>query len=640
MTARTELSFKRFPRLYKWNRILCLTATALIVAVSVSGCDLVDNQLKTDRSSHLDFQDYRDSLAPRVNEEESESASVTSKDSIPDFQSYVAAPDENMKPMPLVSVSVNQTVPLRDVLYELAEQADYDIELDPRIAGSIIFTARERPFDMVIKRISEIAGLRYKFEEDSLRVELDLPYQKTYKVDYLSYVRKNTSNIKNNVSVNSEGAGTGSDYATQSTSEADFWKELDVGIGQILGVAPSSGSMVTSADPQVTAVDPVAAPVAPVVTQPADGAVGPDGQPLAPSVEVAPPQATLQVTPLPTTDPSGAATPRPVQANTYSVNKQAGIISVIATERQHEELAAYLTAVKRSTTAQVLIEAKVLEVSLTDEYAAGINWSQITLNDINLLGDVTAGFTNAGSLARPFLTGETSAASNFQLGIVSNDATAVIDALSRFGTVHALASPRLTVLNNQSAVLNVATNQVYFEIDIETTATDTATTTTVDSEIRNVPEGVLINVQPSIDLDNRTISMAVRPTVTRITEYKEDPGVAFVVATSPTPIDITSGIPVVNVQEMDSIIKVGSGQAAVLGGLLQDRTQSEEKGIPLLSEVPLIGNAFKNHTDSVVKTELVIFLKATIVDSDGQTITQMDKDLYKRFSGDRRPLGL
>lgn len=639
MTEQSELAFSYTAqgqgRLYRCARLFCTTALSVAVAVTVTGCDLMDNQLKTDRSSHLDFQDYRDSMSPRIAENEAKAAEdANDASSIPSFQPYVAEPDSNIKPMPLVSISVNQTIPLRDVLYELAEQAEYDIELDPRISGSIIFTARERPFDVVIKRISEIAGLRSKFEDDIVRVELDLPYQKSYKLDYLSYVRKNTSGIKNDISVvTGEGASTGSKFETQSTSEADFWAELQTGITQILGVRAGSGQMVSAADPQITAVEQSPAPVAPVVTQPApnaDGSVPADS----PVVQVQPPAATLQVQPLPqvSAGSGNAGSADPVESS-FSVNKQAGMVSVFATERQHSQIAEYLNEVRRSTTAQVLIEAKVLEVSLRDEYAAGINWDNINV------GDVALKFANAGSLARPFLNEETTAASNFNISVLGNDASVVVDALSRFGTVHALASPRLTVLNNQSASLNVATNQVYFEIDIDISQTDSGTQTTVDSEIRNVPEGVLINVQPSIDLDNQTVSMAVRPTITRITGFREDPGVAFVVAAAGG-ADISSQIPVVNVQEMDSVIKVGSGQAVVMGGLLQDRTSSEDRGIPILSEVPLIGNAFKNHGDEVSKTELVIFLKATIIDADGQTVSPVDRDLYKRFSGDRRPLNL
>jgi general secretion pathway protein D len=191
-------------------------------------------------------------------------------------------------------------------------------------------------------------------------------------------------------------------------------------------------------------------------------------------------------------------------------------------------------------------------------------------------------------------------------------------------------------LNNQSAVLNVANNRVYFEIDVDVTEATVNTPRTVDiqSQIRNVPEGVLINVQPSIDLDDGTISMAVRPTVTRIVDNVLDPGVAFVSQGLTTPIE--SRIPVVNIQEMDSVVRVRSGEALVMGGLMQDRTDSSQQGVPVLGEIPLLGSAFRKQVDKVQKTELVVFLKATII--EGGNIHRTDRDLYRRFSGDRRPL--
>ena len=151
-----------------------------------------------------------------------------------------------------------------------------------------------------------------------------------------------------------------------------------------------------------------------------------------------------------------------------------------------------------------------------------------------------------------------------------------------------------------------------------------------------MPEGVLINVQPSIDLDNEVVSMAVRPTVTRIVNYVNDPAVSFVVASADLDTDIESPIPVVNVQEFDSVIQMNNGQAIVMGGLIQDRTQSEQTGVPVLDEMPLVGGLFRNQADKITKTELVVFLKATIVEGNN-TVHNTDKDLYRSFSQDRRP---
>lgn len=620
--------------LHKFSGVTRTSLVALgfmVSGIALTGCDLTRNQIKTDRAAHMEFQDFRDGLASRLPMQEL--AGEEGGSEIPSLQPYVAQPSENLKPMPLVSISVNQTVPLRDVLFELAKQADYDVELDPRITGSIIFTAKEKPFDLVVKRIAEISGLRYSFDDDVLRVELDAPYTKTYKIDYLSYVRRSTSSIRNDISVvTGTGTNTGSGFEAASESEADFWTELETNLQQILGVTIAQGNLRTAADPQITAAEQNPAPVEPVVVEGAEGA---EGQP---SVQVQAPQATLQVNSLPTdaSQPQNARNQRGRSQNespdkaSFSVNRQAGIVTIFASERQHEEIRDFLVELERSVTSQVLIEAKILEVSLSDEYNTGIDWSRVAIGDKATLLDIALPL-------QPFLDADTAPDTGVTFTIGGSDVNMVMNALSQFGTVRALASPRLTVLNNQSAVLNVAQNLVYFEIDIETTDTDTGTRTEVDSEIRNVPEGVLINVQPSINLDDRTVSMAIRPTITNVEEFQEDPGVQLQAAA--VGADISSQVPVVQVQEFDSVISMNSGQAVLMGGLMQDRERSSEQGVPVLSEVPILGTVFKSHVDRIEKTELIVFLKATIVDG-GNNIHNTDRELYKMFSQDRRPLDL
>jgi general secretion pathway protein D len=574
----------------------------------------------------MEVQDYRDALAPRLPDI---SEKKTEESSIPELRPFVATPEDKLKPMPLVSISVNQGIPLKDVLYELATQADYDIELDPRIKGSIIFSARNRPFDQVIEKIAESAGLRYKFEDDSVRIELDSPYHEIYKISYLSYIRSNTSSISNDIAVVSgEGADTGSKFKAESKSELDFWLELDNNLTQILQTSNQS-ALRTDQDPRITTVSEAAAPVEPVLLS-ADGEVI-AGQP---NVQVAPPNAVLRVEPLveeQETEPTESE--RSQSQNRYSINKQAGIISVYAPESIHKKINNYLEALRKASTAQVLIEAKVVEVSLTDEFAAGIDWT--------VIGNRFAfGLDSVGGTIAPAFDPVSDPTVSFGATYFSGDLNAAVEAMARFGTVRALASPRLTVLNNQSAVLNVARNQVYFEIDVDTsTSSEGFTNTDVNSEIRNVPEGVLINVQPSIDLENQTISMAVRPTVTRIVEFIPDPGVAYAVADADLETDISSPVPVVNVQEFDSVIQMNNGQAIVMGGLMQDRTISQQNTIPVLGEMPVVGGLFRNQSDRIEKTELVVLLRATIVEG-GNNIHNTDKDLYRGFSQDRRPFDM
>ena len=635
------------------TRKLLLGAVALtLIAPTLGGCDLARNQLKPDRSGNLEMQDYRDALAERQPELDV-SGFESGASGAPEFKPYVANNLEQVKPMPLVSISVNQTVPLRDVLFELADQADYDLELDPNIRGSIIYTARERPFDMVIDRISDIAGLRYKFEDDVLRVELDQPYNKTYKIDYLNYVRANKSAISNNISVVSGSeADTGSNFKTEASSESDFWGELEANLGQILGNAQNR-SMRTLRDPRVTAAaqNPDVVPVAP--TQGENG------------VQVSAPDVVLNVDSLPVDemdDPqmSGGSNRQEGNGFSFAVNRQAGLVTIFGNQKAHKEISEYLTELKRSTTAQVLIEAKIIEVQLFDQFSAGVDWQALSLlsgegvlqfgsaagvdSGISTLGTrVPPLGTNAleGILANNTATRPSNSLGdgNFVVGFLGNDVQAMVQALQSFGTTKALASPRLTVLNNQSAVLNVATNVVYFEIevDVQSATRDQPRSVEVDSDIKNVPEGVLVNVQPSIDLENQTITMALRPTITRVTQRVPDPGVAVVAEEAGIALD--NGIPELSVQEIDSVIQLRSGQPIVMGGLLEDRAVTTEGAVPVLGEMPLFGAAFRNQQDQIMKTELVILLKATIIDPT-ETIHNTDKDLYRQFSGDRRPFNL
>ncbi len=718
-------------RLY---RSLFSVSLAAVVVVSLGSCSAARNQMAHDRSGDFEREDYRKMLAPRALPQEAEAP-------IPELESLVALPDDLKANMPIISISVNQTVPLRDVLFELADQADIDLELDPQIRGSIIFTARQRPFDEVIARICDMAGLNWYFDHDVLRVEIDRPFVKTYKVDYLNIVRKLKSGISTDISVvTGEGADVGSKASVETEVEADFWSDIEKNIEQILASTDTYTSLATLADPQAqpraAAMPPVPANGAAVAPMPITPGAAPNsgtaGAPTQPHQAPAAPAAiapvksgdangsklntivpaagdevqmaqladtavagqiagamtatttgqtaqavstasginaaangvTAQASTIPqgaiTTTPSGggagaqAAISGPPQLNiqipttptdpvvpnppaTFSISKQSGLITIFGSNRQQKQVAKYLDRIRRNMTAQVLIEAKILQVDLTDEYAAGINWNELDGVNITGLLNVTPSFD------RPALV--PNASGNAFSGVFQpgRDLNVAVDALSRFGTIRALASPRLTVLNSQAAVLNMAQNNVFFDLkaDINTDSDTNVSTISVDSEAKSVPEGVMLNVLPMINLETGEISMAIRPTITRIEGTVSDPAIALTLATADVPDlaalldEVDNPIPELAVQEVDSIIKMQSGQVMVLGGLMQDRASTEEVGVPVLSDIPLMGNLFKNHTDKIEKSELVIFLKATIV--PGSSVSDMDRELYNGFGKDRRP---
>lgn len=635
------------PNAFSRPAFLAVFVLCAVLIAALPGCDFIRNSQKLDRDAGYDVQDYRDSLAPRpIPDADKDAGGVQSAD-VPALQPYITGTSGagTYKAMPIVSMDVQGQYSLRTLFYELAREGEFDLELDPRIRGSVYFRAQERPLDEVLARLADVAGLRYTFKDNVLRVELDTPYNKTYKIDYLSYIRSAESNITTDISVVSTegGTDTGSNLSVSSESVSDFWADLDAGLAQILD-APASQVLRTDSDPRLNStMDTVRA-------DPVGGGQAPD--------------VVLRVDSLPVRGGGGAGDPFAESNGTetrapYSINRQAGLVSVYATERQHKEIDAYLRVLRRSVTAQVLIEAKILEVALVDQYQTGIDW--------RILGEKSlAAFTNpslnttssvddlVGALA-PSTSGLSiqDLTHNTILGYFSGDFDVLIQALSAFGAVRGLASPRLSVINNQLAVLNVAENVVYFELDMDFdqgTQDSPGDTLSVDSEIRTVPEGVLVNVIPSINLDDRTISMAIRPSVTRIVDYKNDPAVDIVAATylaslanAPSDaqiaaMDITSEIPELSVQEIDSVIKVRSGQAIVIGGLLRDQMVSQREGVPGLNEMPgLAGAAFGKKSDYSQKSELVIFLRATIIDDPGDTITDTDRDIYRDFARDRRP---
>lgn len=600
------------------NAHVYIIISLMVVMLVLTGCSNAENHLKYDRAAEMEREDYREAMSPRPAVDMSD----LNAQMIPQPQPFSATPVELDDPMPLVSISVNQTVPLRDLLFELSDQAGFDIEMDPQIQGSIILTARNRPFDEVIDRIADMAGLRYKLADGLLRVQLDRPYHKNYKLDYVNVVRSLESSISLDVSVVSgDGADVGSGAAIETSAETDFWTELAANIEQILTSSDNFVSLATLTNPQVQ-------PVPPTLPLQYDAQGNPVNTATAPVLNVQFPTA-----------PEEPALPN-VPA-TYSVNRQSGMVSVYASHRQHNEVEEYLERLKASITSQVLIEAKILEVSLIDEFAAGINWNSVTDN-INVTG---LSYFDA-DFPIPGLNPPISAGNGFSATLnPGSDLNIVVDAIKRFGTVRALSSPRLTVLNHQVAVLNVVENRVFFEFDVEIERAEEARdddTIEVDTEIRSVPEGLVISVLPSIDIETGLITMALRPTISTVVNTVEDPTPRLAVLVAGLDDgaedlldDLTNSVPELAVQEIDSLVKMQSGQIIVMGGLMRDRSEIEEVGIPVLSDVPYMGNLFKNKQDRVEKTELVIFLKATLL--PGSNLHQTDREFYNKFSQDRRP---
>ncbi len=280
------------------------------------------------------------------------------------------------------------------------------------------------------------------------------------------------------------------------------------------------------------------------------------------------------------------------------VNAESGVISVRANTREHQQIQQFIDQVQKNAQRQVLIEATVVEVKLNDDYQLGVDWSLLA--------------SGAGWSSTQSLVGTSLSQTPFSLLTYTDRATEYgntstsLRMLRRFGDIRVLSSPKIMAINNQTALLKVVDNLVYFTIDAETTITDGVANTTFTSTVNTVPVGFVMSVTPQIN-DTDTVTLNIRPTISRVIGYVRDPNPSL------SENDVESNVPQIQVREMDSMLRINSGQTAVLGGLIQDGVDLSRTGTPGLSELPFIGDAFSYRNNQISKTELVIFLRPMVI---------------------------
>ena len=259
-------------------------------------------------------------------------------------------------------------------------------------------------------------------------------------------------------------------------------------------------------------------------------------------------------------------------------NQMAGLIFATDFPSNLDTIASFLEMVENAVSRQVVIEVKIIEVKLNDDFQAGIDWTAILGNTLTMTQSI-------GTLQ-----------GGFNLNVTNDDFTAVIQALSQHGSVNVLSSPTVSTLNNQAAVMRVGTQDVFFTTTTQRDSTGTIVqTATVPSTIN---EGVVLDVTPQISADG-IITMNIHPTITERTGQ----------ATSPDGLTV----PIVDIRESDTVVRVAEGDTVVLAGLISSRTLEQVNKVPILGDIPVLGNLFKRITRETRKTDMVILLTPTIM---------------------------
>jgi len=399
------------------------------------------------------------------------------------------------------------------------------------------------------------------------------------------------------------GGGSTSSTSISNVSSNRFWATLQTNLADLLRetdktVSEAGAGPVTAAAPSAPAARP-AAPAAAAAGSPLLAAAS------AIAAIAAVPSAT---SPTSATSAPPQATPAPKsifrEAASVIANPETGNISVRATQSQHAKVREFLERVLSSARRQVLLEATIVEVDLSSQFQQGINWSILQTGGANAGSALSISQGNAVSSVAEFTFKQ------FRLWNGDADLSAMLRMLESFGTLRVLSSPKISVLNNQSSVLKVVDNKVYFTLTVTpgtaATTTTPATPATYSTAATTVPIGFLMSVVPQISEGNE-ITLNLRPTISRITGYVADPSPDLAKA------GVANRVPEVQTREMESMMRVQSGDIAILGGLMQDSRDNNSNEIPGLSKLPVIGNLFKYRNEESKKSELVIFLRPTVL---------------------------
>jgi MSHA biogenesis protein MshL len=291
------------------------------------------------------------------------------------------------------------------------------------------------------------------------------------------------------------------------------------------------------------------------------------------------------------------------------VNAGSGLVMVRASGDSLRQVGEYLRRTQLIIQRQVVLEAKILEIGLNEGYQQGINWS-----DIQSASSVTASDGLPAEFTAQSLAGQAIQTSDigglFSATFREGTFTGLIELLGQQGNVQILSSPRISTVNNQKAVIKVGTDEFFVtDIDFDDNNTEGATTDRTSTSVELTPffSGIALDVTPQIAEDG-AITLHVHPSVSEVSDQQKiitvgDRDVVLPLARS-------------TVRETDSVIRAESGQIVVIGGLIQDTSEDNNSAVPFLSDIPLLGELFKQRRFKSRKSELVILLRPVVTGSE------------------------
>ncbi|HHQ4526681.1 pilus (MSHA type) biogenesis protein MshL [Aeromonas hydrophila] len=289
---------------------------------------------------------------------------------------------------------------------------------------------------------------------------------------------------------------------------------------------------------------------------------------------------------------------------------QAGLVTIRAYPKELKAVREFLNQSESHLKRQVVLEARILEVALNEGYEQGVDWSGLSAS-----WDGNKGITGGGSAAPsqlPTTPNQIFSALGGGAGFKISDGNfnVAVNLLKTQGDVNTLSSPRVTATNNQKAVIKVGTDE-YFVTNASTTITTTSTGTDKTPNVELTPffSGIALDVTPQIDEEGKVL-LHIHPSVIDTEEQQKTIDMGTSGGTLQLPLAKSS------IRESDTVVQANNGDIIVIGGLMKTDKQEIVSKVPLLGDIPWVGEAFTNRRESTKKVELVILLKPTVVEKD------------------------
>lgn len=476
---------------------------------------------------------------------------------------------------PRFDLKVNR-VAARTFFMGLVQGTAYNMIVHPKVKGSITLDLKNLTVIEVLNTVRDVFGYDYEQTPSGFQVYPNSMRTRIFKVNYLDVVRNgssqmrvssgqitdstngsSSSNASDTNSTSSQGTST-SGAKVSTSSSSDFWKQLSQSVKSIVG--KKAGRNVV-------------------------------------------------------------------------VNKHSGVIVVHAMPAELRAVDKFIKTTQSIIQRQVIIEAKIIEVELSDGFQSGINWSafgQSAGRNSSLLLSQTGGGSvigsssatsiidgNTGTLAPNNYSGVSGSSTSafggvFSLALqIGNSFTSFLELLQTQGDVHVLSSPQVSTINNQKAVIKVGQDE-FFITDVDSSTNTGSSSSTTQNNVQLTPffSGVALDVIPQISEDGN-ITLHVHPTVSTVVEEVKEISLNSSSSLS-VPLALSS------IRESDTIIRARDGQVVIIGGLMQNSTSNEDASVPLLGDIPVIGNLFRHKRKAYKKSELVILLRPVIVKDDTQ----------------------